>query len=208
MDERPVAARMQGRAFVPLFFIFCLFYRKEIVFIFGRQGFGKEDAGDGKGTAGKETAGDLGQSGTGGQKIIEQQDVAATDGGCVEMEIGGLVLVLTAFVLFTVMGDGDGIVAVGDTEQAAGSRAEILEAVFVALPGGCGYYHEGKDITVLHQAGGAENCQRDKIGREAGCLTALEFGDKVIDPLHSRRLHGRGPDGRKGNSRAENNCGR
>ena len=64
MDERPVAARMQGRAFVPLFFIFCLFYRKEIVFIFGRQGFGKEDAGDGKGTAGKETAGDLGQSGT------------------------------------------------------------------------------------------------------------------------------------------------
>lgn len=183
MDERPVAARMQGRAFVPLFFIFCLFYRKEIVFIFGRQGFGKEDAGDGKGTAGKETAGDLGQSGTGGQKIIEQQDVAATDGGCVEMEIGGLVLVLTAFVLFTVMGDGDGIVAVGDTEQAAGSRAEILEAVFVALPGGCGYYHEGKGITVLHQAGGAENCQRDKIGREAGCLTALEFGDKVIDPL-------------------------
>ena len=70
MDERPVAARMQGRAFVPLFFIFCLFYRKEIVFIFGRQGFGKEDAGDAKGTAGKETAGDLGQSGTGGQKII------------------------------------------------------------------------------------------------------------------------------------------
>lgn len=173
---------MQGRAFM-LSSFFCLFYRKKIIFVLGWQGFGKKDAGDGKGTAGKETAADLGQPGAGGQQVIKQQNVAATDGGLVKAQIGGFVLVLTAFVLFTVMGDGDGIVAAGDAEQAAGCNTEVLEAVFMALPGGCGYDHEGKGIAVLQQSGGAENRQRDKIGREGGCRTALEFGDKVIDTL-------------------------
>lgn len=109
--------------------------------------------------------------------------MAVTDGGFVKMKIGGLVLVLTAFVLFTVMGDGDGIVTVGDAQQAAGCNAEILEAQSVALSGGCGYYHEGKAVPIFHQSGGAENRQRDKISREGGCRTALEFGNKVIDPL-------------------------
>lgn len=61
---------MQGRAFAQSFF-FCFFYRKEIVFVFGRQGFGKEDAGDGKGTAGKKPAADLEEPGAGCQEIIE-----------------------------------------------------------------------------------------------------------------------------------------
>ena len=173
---------MQQRASV-LSFLFRPFCRKEIVFVFGRQGFGKEDAGDGKGSAGKELMADLGQAGAGGQEIIEQQDVAVTDGGFVKMEIGGLVLVLTAFVLFTVMSDGDGMVAVGDAEQAAGCHTEIHEAPFMALPGGCGYDHEGKGIAVLQQSGGAENRQCDKIGRKGGCCTAFELGNKVIDPL-------------------------
>lgn len=109
--------------------------------------------------------------------------MAVTDGDFVKMEIDGLVLVLTAFVLLTVMGDGDGIVAVGDAQQTAGCNTEILEALFVALPGGCGYYHEGKAVPMLHQSRGAENRQCDKISRESGCRTALEFGNKVIDPL-------------------------
>ena len=91
--------------------LFCgrgFLHGQKIIFVFGRQGLGKKEAGDGEGTASEQFAADLGKSGTGSQQIVEQQDVAATDGGCVEMEIGGLVLVLTAFVLFTVMGDGDG----------------------------------------------------------------------------------------------------
>ena len=56
--------------FILSFFV-CFFYREEIVFVFGRQGFGKEDAGDGKGTAGKKPAADLEESGTGCQQIIE-----------------------------------------------------------------------------------------------------------------------------------------
>lgn len=63
--------------------------------------------------------------------------MAATDGGFVKMEIGGLVLVMTALVFFPVVGDGDSIVAVGDAEKVGKLDTEILEAEFVPFVGGC-----------------------------------------------------------------------
>lgn len=54
--------------------------------------------------------------------------MAATDGGFVKMEIGSLVLVMTALVFFPVVGDGDSIVAVGDAEKVGKLDTEILEA--------------------------------------------------------------------------------
>ena len=62
--------------------LFCgrgFLHGQKIIFVFGRQGPGKKEAGDGEGTASEQFAADLGKSGTGSQQIVEQQDVAATD---------------------------------------------------------------------------------------------------------------------------------
>lgn len=101
--------------------LFCgrgFLHGQKIIFVFGRQGPGKKEAGDGEGTASEQFAADLGKSGTGSQQIVEQQDVAATDGGSGKMEIVGLVLVMLSLVLFPVTGNGDGVVTVGDAQQA------------------------------------------------------------------------------------------
>lgn len=50
--------------------LFCgrfFFHGQKIILVFGRQGFGKEEAGDGEGTASEKFAADLGKAGAGGQ---------------------------------------------------------------------------------------------------------------------------------------------
>lgn len=116
--------------------LFCgrgFLHGQKIIFVFGRQGPGKKEAGDGEGTASEQFAADLGKSGTGSQQIVEQQDVAATDGGSGKMEIVGLVLVMLSLVLFPVTGNGDGVVTVGDAQQAGKLNAEIPEAELCAF---------------------------------------------------------------------------
>lgn len=150
--------------------LFCgggFLHGQEIVLVFGRQGLGKEEAGDGEGATGEKFAADLGKSGTGGEQVIEQQDMAATDGGCVKMEIGGLVLVMTALVLFPVMDDGDSIVAVGDAEKVGKLDTEILEAEFVPFVGGCRDNHKGEVGTTFKEFGSACKGGCHEVGHAA-----------------------------------------
>lgn len=143
---------MQGRAFA-LLFVCGDFYRKKIIFVFGRQGFGKENTGHGTGTAGEKFAADLIKRGAGGEQIIEKKNMTVADGGFVKMKVSGFILVFKTFVFFTVMGDGDGIVTIGDTEQTAGCCTKILKALFMALTGRCGNDHEREGIAMHHEVG-------------------------------------------------------
>lgn len=147
--------------------LFCgrgFLHGQKIIFVFGRQGLGKKEAGDGEGTASEQLAADLGKSGTGGQQIVEQQDVAATDGDSVKMEIAGLVLVMLPLVLFPVTGNGDGVVTVGDAQQAGKLNAEIPEAELVPFVGGCGDYHKGEVGTAAGEFGSACKGYRHEVG--------------------------------------------
>ena len=147
--------------------LFCgrgFLHGQKIIFVFGRQGLGKKEAGDGEGTASEQFAADLGKSGTGSQQIVEQQDVAATDGGFGKMGIVGLVLVMLSLFLFPVTGNGDGVVTVGDAQQAGKLNAEIPEAELVPFVGGCGDYHKGEVGTAAGEFGSACKGYRHEVG--------------------------------------------
>ena len=84
-----------------------------------------------RGTASEQFASDLGKSGTGSQQIVEQQDVAATDGGFVKMEIVGLVLVMLSLVLFPVTGNE---MCIRDRGSIIHKAAPLWEMIRINIP--------------------------------------------------------------------------